>query len=254
MDILDLFLWFVIYSFIGWAYESVLFTIQEKHFVNRGFLNGPLCPIYGFGAILNLLIFEHTTNVFVLFFLAAVLTTTLEYLTAVVLEKVFNAKWWDYSEFPLNFQGRIGVISTVVFGIMSVVQIKYGHPFIGGLTDRLPDNFKMAFSFVILMLILFDFAFTVRHVLLLNGRLSEIQTAINAFFEKYSRRAGEFKNTLLVNFEGSEFYSDRIRTLFNLDRLQNLRLFKAFPKLQSLKYDGALRKLRDRLLGARKKP
>lgn len=250
MQLLDWVLWFFIYSFVGWTWETFLFTIQERRFVNRGFLNGPFCPVYGFGGLLLLLLLDNRTdNIFALFFLALVLTTVLEYITAVLLEKLFNAKWWDYSMFPLNFQGRISLISSVVFGIFSVLQIKFGHPFVKSLTDRLPENVKSVIVFLVIIYIFIDFSLTVRHVLILNGRLDEIQCAINCFFGKYAKRAGEFKNAILVSFEESEFYSERIRTLFSLDRFQNRRIIRAFPKLRSIKYDDALKKLRARVLG-----
>jgi uncharacterized membrane protein len=254
MHVLDLFLWFVVYSFIGWAWETALFTVQEKRFVNRGFLNGPLCPIYGTGALLLLWALNgRTDNLLALFLAALVLTTTLEYLTAVAMEKLFNAKWWDYSMFPLNFQGRISLISSLVFAVASVLLIRYLHPFVKGLTDRMPLEAKKILLFVFLIYILIDLSVTIRHVLILNGRLSEIQTAINGFFGKYARRAGELRNSILVSFEESEFYSDRIRTLFSLDRIQNTRLFRAFPRLRSTKYNDAMKKLKSRLLGSRNK-
>jgi uncharacterized membrane protein len=252
MHIVDLFIWFVVYSFIGWAWETALFTVQEKRFVNRGFLNGPLCPIYGVGGLLLIWALEgRTESLPILFLIALVLTTTLEYLTAILLEKLFNAKWWDYSMFPLNFQGRISLISSIVFGIMSVLLITVIHPFIQGLTGKMPVRAKQVFLLIFVVYLLADITVTIRHVLLLNGRLSEIQTAINGFFGKYARRAGDLKNAILVNFEESEFYSERIRSLFSLDRFQNRRIFRAFPKLRSIKYDDALKKLRSRLLRSR---
>ncbi|SHI19888.1 Uncharacterized membrane protein [Sporobacter termitidis DSM 10068] len=250
MHFMSLFLWFVIYSFIGWAWETVLFTVQEKRFINRGFLNGPLCPVYGVGALLLLWALNHKTGDTLLLFLAAlVLTTALEYLTALLLEKLFHAKWWDYSMFPLNFQGRISLISSVVFAVMAVLLIRYIHPFVSGLTGQISAGAKQVFFFIFTLYLVIDLALTVRHVLLLNGRLSEIQSALNCFLGKYTRLAGEFKNAILVSFEESEFYSDRIRILFNLDRLQSRRILKAFPKFRSLNYNEALCKLRDRLLG-----
>ena len=252
MNIFDLILWFFIYSLVGWVWETAQFTIYERRFVNRGFLNGPLCPIYGSGALLMLGAFwGRTENLYLLFFASLVLMTALEYMTAVLLEKLFKAKWWDYSRFPLNFQGRISLLSSLVFGVMCVLLIRYIHPFTKSMTDRLPPSAKRIFLIVFLLYILTDFVFTIRHVLILNGRLREIQCAINGFIGKYRRRAGEFKTAILVNFEESEFYSDRIKTLFSLDRLQNIRIFRAFPALRSLKYDDALKKLRSRLLGFR---
>lgn len=254
MQIMNLFLWFISYSFIGWAWETLLFTFQEKRIVNRGFLNGPFCPIYGIGALLLIWSLSgRTVNIFVLFLAALVLTTALEYVTGYLMEKLFNAKWWDYSMFPLNFQGRISLVSSLFFAFGAVLLVLFIHPFVIGMTDRLTVVGKQIILFVFIIYFFIDFSITTRHVLILNGRLSEIQAAINCFFGKYARRAGEFKNTIFVNFEESEFYSDRIRTLLSLDRLQNTRIFKAFPKLQSIKYDDALRKLKDKLMGSRGK-
>lgn len=248
MLLLDWFLWFFIYSFIGWAWETALFTVKDKRFVNRGFLNGPFCPVYGFGALLFLLVLNNIhASLLVLFLVAVVLATTLEYLTAVILEKSFHAKWWDYSMFPLNFQGRISLLSSVTFGIMAVLQILFIHPYIRGLTNQIPLNIKHILVVLIIMAGVVDLTLTVRHIFILNGRLSEIQGALNAFLSKHTKRAGELKNAILINFEESEFYSERIKTLFNLDRFQNRRLIRAFPKLKSEKYDDALRKLKDLL-------
>lgn len=250
MQLLDWVLWFFIYSFVGWAWETALFTVQERRFVNRGFLNGPFCPVYGFGGLLLLLLLDNRTdNILALFLIALVLTTVLEYLTAVLLEKLFNAKWWDYSMFPLNFQGRISLISSVVFGIFAVLQIRFAHPFIRSLTFQIPEDTKVVIVSLIFVYLLIDFALTVRHVLTLNGRLDEIQCAINCFFGKYAKRAGEFKNAILVSFEESEFYSERIKILFSLDRFQNRRILRAFPKLRSIKYDEAFKTLKARVLG-----
>jgi uncharacterized membrane protein len=252
MSIYDWFLWFIIYSFIGWAWETALFTIQEKRFVNRGFLIGPLCPIYGFGGLLLLMLLNNrTNNIFILFFSAAILTTSLEYLAAVIMEKLFHAKWWDYSMFKFNFQGRICLYGFIIFGLMAVGQLKYFHPFLTSQTGRLTGYVKAIVCLVIFLLIFVDFAFTLRHVLVLNGRLSEIQAAINDFISKYTKRNKEKKIELTEEFEESEFYSDRIKTLFRLDRLQNIRIIRAFPNLRSIRYDEALKKLKDKLIGSR---
>jgi uncharacterized membrane protein len=252
MIFLDLILWFFIYSVVGWVWETLQFTIYEKRFVNRGFLNGPLCPIYGTGALLLLWVFwGRTENIFILFFASIILMTALEYATAVLLEKLFQAKWWDYSKFPLNYKGRISLLSSLVFAVGSVLLIKSIHPFTKSLTDSLSLQSKQIFLYVFLLYIFIDMAVTTRHVLVLNGRLSEIQASINGFLAKYKKRTGEVKNTVAVNFEESEFYSERIRTLFRLDRFQNRRIFRAFPRLRSLRYDDALRKLRTRLIGVR---
>ncbi len=250
MHVLDWLLWFFLYSFVGWAWETALFTVQERRFVNRGFLNGPFCPIYGFGALLLLMFLDQrVNNVIALFFIAVILTTSLEYLTAVLLENLFHAKWWDYSMFPLNYKGRVSVVSSTVFGIFAVLQIKFIHPFVRSLTDQIPQYVKSIILFAVIVFLLIDLALTIRHVFIMNGRLSEIQGALNAFFGKYYKRAGDLKNSIRMSFEESEFYSERIRTLFSLDRFQNRRIIRAFPKLRSFLYDDALKKMKARLSG-----
>ena len=90
------FLWLMIYSIIGWVYESTICSIGHRKLINRGFLNGPYCPIYGTGAVLVLL-----------FFAGALVTCSLEYLTSWLMEKLFHARWWDYSKRKFNIGGRV---------------------------------------------------------------------------------------------------------------------------------------------------
>ena len=103
-----LFLWFLLYSFIGWVYESILVSISERQPVNRGFLNGPYCPIYGFGVILVCYSLEPIKeNIVVLYVGSVLLTTFLELITGFLLEKVFAQKWWDYTRERFNLKGDI---------------------------------------------------------------------------------------------------------------------------------------------------
>ena len=133
------FLWLMIYSVIGWVYESTICSIGQRKLINRGFLNGPYCPIYGTGAVLVLLVLGRIQNPVLLFFAGAVLTCSLEYLTSWLMEKLFHARWWDYSKRKFNIGGRVCLIGAVVFGAFSVVLILVLHPFIKSLTDRLTD-------------------------------------------------------------------------------------------------------------------
>lgn len=245
------FLWFITYSCMGWVYESIVCSIGERRLVNRGFLNGPLCPVYGFGSLASIFVLYHKmdNNVIVLFFAGMLLSCTVEYITAVLLEKLFNAKWWDYSNYRFNFQGRVSLIGAVVFGALSVLLIKYVHPIAVGLINQLPDWLQIALSLVIFIIVMLDLFVTVRHLLHLNARLKEIQTAINSFLGQYTKRAGELKDSILNKFEESDFYNERIKALFNLSRIQNMRIVRAFPDLRSLKYTDAFQKLKNILLG-----
>ena len=104
----NILLYFIIYSFLGWCLESVYKTILEKRFVNSGFLYGPLCPIYGFGAVIMILIFGLLPqNVFIIFLSSMILLTIWEYIVGVILEKLFKTKYWDYSNVKFNINGRV---------------------------------------------------------------------------------------------------------------------------------------------------
>ena len=145
------FLWLMIYSIIGWVYESTICSIGHRKLINRGFLNGPYCPIYGTGAVLVLLVLGRIQNPVLLFFAGAVVTCSLEYLTSWLMEKLFHARWWDYSKRKFNIGGRVCLIGAVVFGAFSVVLVLVLHPFVNSLTDRLTDaalNWICAILFV----------------------------------------------------------------------------------------------------------
>ena len=115
------------------------------------YLNGPYCPIYGTGAVLVLLVLGRIQNPVLLFFAGAVVTCSLEYLTSWLMEKLFHARWWDYSKRKFNIGGRVCLIGAVVFGAFSVVLVLVLHPFVKSLTDRLTDaalNWICAILFV----------------------------------------------------------------------------------------------------------
>lgn len=93
------FLLFIIYSMIGWTIEVLLQFIEKKRLINRGFLIGPYCPIYGFGAVVMTLILDkYQDNLIILFGMSMLICTVLEYLTSYIMEKLFKARWWDYSQ------------------------------------------------------------------------------------------------------------------------------------------------------------
>lgn len=137
MNICRYFLCFALFSFIGWAYESVYYTIQQRKIVNSGFLSTCFCPIYGIGALLILIVLGEIENTVALFFAGMALTGTLEYFVGWLLETLFHRRWWDYTGWPLNINGRICALSIAVFGIMAVLLVKVIAPFTFGIIGRL---------------------------------------------------------------------------------------------------------------------
>jgi len=161
MFIINGFLWFITYSFVGWAYETALFTIVLSHWTNRGFLHAPLCPIYGTAAVAAIaILYGRVKNIALLFFVGAFLAIVLEYITSVVLELLFDARWWDYSSRSFNIHGRVCLLGAVVFGTMVVVLIRLIHPQVEKLTSRIPNKAKIIIAIVIAGGIVFDFIIT----------------------------------------------------------------------------------------------
>ena len=129
IPILQNILLFFIYSFLGWVCETVYCSIGGRRFVNRGFLNGPLCPVYGFGALIVVWAMQPFYKSVLLTFVAGVvLTSILEYITGWLLETLFHLKLWDYSERFLNINGRVCLKNSLMFGILAVVTVFYIHP------------------------------------------------------------------------------------------------------------------------------
>lgn len=127
--------WFWIYSFLGWVWESCYVSAKEHRLVNRGFVAGPVCTIYGFGAVtVYLLLKPISGNMLLLYVGGVVVPTILEYVTALVMEQIFHTSWWDYSRNKYNFQGRICLGASLGWGVLSVVLFHVFHPVVSYLT------------------------------------------------------------------------------------------------------------------------
>jgi len=134
MILIELFFYFIVYSFLGWLIECMYCFLGSKKFVNRGFLIGPYCPIYGTAAVAMVYILRvYVDKPFALFVMAALITTTIEYITSYAMEKIFNARWWDYSHRPFNINGRVYLLNSIYFGILGFVLVYFVHPLIGKL-------------------------------------------------------------------------------------------------------------------------
>lgn len=124
-------LYFFIYAFIGWCLETVYAFMVFGHFVKRGFLFGPICPIYGFGAIILIINLEKIKdNNFIKFLVAMILFSVFEFVASWILEILFHQRWWDYSDAVLNLQGRICITFSVLWGLIGVLFSNIIHPFV----------------------------------------------------------------------------------------------------------------------------
>lgn len=167
--IYDLFLYFIFYSFLGWGMETCYCSICERRLVPRGFLYGPICPIYGTGVLLMILFFTPLKRNLVLFYAVAVaVMSSWEYFVAWLLESTTHMKYWDYSNFRFNLKGRICLWVALVWGILSYVVIFYIHPPIDARFDQIPLVLKYALCSALLAVLLTDAAFTIHHLALVS--------------------------------------------------------------------------------------
>lgn len=142
--------WFFIYSFLGWVWESCYVSVKSKKLVNRGFINGPFCTIYGFGAVsVYLILKDFDQNLLVLYIGGVLVATVLEYITGWLMETIFHTRWWDYSKKKCNLHGYICLGSSLAWGVFTVLLFEVFHPFVEWLTNLYPVSIgKIAVSVV----------------------------------------------------------------------------------------------------------
>ena len=150
---------FFVGAVLGWCMEVICKLFQFHRFINRGFLIGPYCPIYGFGtALLTALLSRFTRDPVAVFGLAILICGTLEYCTSWLMETLFHARWWDYSSKPFNINGRVCANTLIPFGLLGLGMIYFVKPFLFARFDRLPDAWVLGLSAGLTALLCADLA------------------------------------------------------------------------------------------------
>ena len=169
------FLLFMTYSVFGWCLEVVGKFITKGEFVNRGFLIGPYCPIYGSGAlIMTFLLNRYVDDKLVLFVMAIVVCSLIEYITSFVMEKIFHIRWWDYSNYRFNINGRICLETMIPFGILGVIGLCYVNPVLLNKFESLPNNIVTFSVFILGTLYIIDNILSFRIIYGLNDILTNV--------------------------------------------------------------------------------
>lgn len=189
-----LFLWiFFLYAFLGWCTEVSFAALVSGRFVNRGFLNGPVCPIYGFGVVIVLACLTPLKSNFLLLFLGSVfLTSLLELVTGFALEKIFHERWWDYSNEPFNLGGYICLRFSIAWGFACLFVVDILHPSILFLIRLVPHTLGWVLLAIFGAAMAVDLAATVRTIAKINRRLSQI----DELAAKIKDASNEFGETL----------------------------------------------------------
>ncbi len=155
-------LYFFIYSFLGWILETIFCLVTLGVFTKRGFLYGPVCPMYGFAAVGMIQLLKNVkTNTLGKFGICMIVFTVFEYIVAVLLESLFGLRWWDYSNEVLNFQGRVSLPYSIAWGIVGVIFVDKIHPTVKRKTqkieEQIPNKILVAFMYTSIAIILIDF-------------------------------------------------------------------------------------------------
>lgn len=199
---------FFIYAVAGWIMESTSISIRNKKFVNRGFLIGPVCPIYGYGVVLvSILLKKYQDDMIVTFFMSIIICGIIEYLTSFFMEKIFNARWWDYSQRKFNINGRVCLQNLVLFGIASCVIVYIVNPFIIGKLRLIPSTVQTVIISILLAIHLVDNIVSYKIILNLKQVSKEVKD-----------------NTIEI--------SEKVRKIIHNKSIFHRRLVNAFPNIK----------------------
>lgn len=267
---LFIFLLMITYSIIGWCGEMVYCSIGQRRLCEkRGFLNGPICPIYGHGALVVLIALHGGCSSPILtFFLGAILTSLVEYVTSFAMEKLFHMRWWDYSRYRFHLNGRICLLNSTLFGLASVVLCHFANPPIAAwLTNLFTIGAGVPLSIVILLIYLADIVLSVRSAIQIGDRLAKLHTvqeelsnkleemrseafqSVHATLEPLAEHTGELTARLeAVKAEAQQ----KLHTLYERQDIFERRLLHSFPTLQSIRHPETMKKWREYLMNRKK--
>ncbi len=256
-------LYFMIYAFFGWCLEVVYQALEHGKFINRGFLNGPYCPIYGFGVILVTGALDPLKgNLLILFAGSVILTSALELVTGFVLEKIFRMHWWDYSNERLNIGGYICLKFSLLWGVACIVTVRLIHPAVESFVTSLPHFIGVTAIIIFSIGFTSDMIVTIAAIIHIKQRITLLND-ISAEMRKISDKTGEKIFDAVENAKSRKDELDELsaaqRAKFNELKAKYKsayekkgyylkRIEKAFPKLH-LDTDNSFRqqlsKLRD---------
>lgn len=263
-------LYFFVYGFLGWCTEVIFAAFKQHRFVNRGFLNGPICPIYGVGVTLVIACLEaFQSNLLLLYISSVILVTVLEGVTGWAMDKLFHNKWWDYSKLPFNIGGYVCLLFSLIWGVACVFIVYFVHPLIHQVLSLIPHTAGIALIAILGIALLSDIIVTTSAIVKFNQYLELLKHITDELHAISNQIGAELYQNVMhvldmqessrqklddVKLEVSE--EIRMRIVELKTRAQNLgekvpkparRLLKAFPKLESRNYKAQLELFRQKL-------
>ena len=263
-------LYFFVYGFLGWCTEVIFAAFKQHRFVNRGFLNGPICPIYGVGVTLVIACLEaFQSNLLLLYISSVILVTVLEGVTGWAMDKLFHNKWWDYSKLPFNIGGYVCLLFSLIWGVACVFIVYFVHPLIHQVLSLIPHTAGIALIAILGIALLSDMIVTTSAIVKFNQYLELLKHITDELHAISNQIGAELYQNVMhvldmqessrqklddVKLEVSE--EIRMQIVELKTRAQNLgekvpkparRLLKAFPKLESRNYKTQLELFRQKL-------
>lgn len=261
---LDNMILFIIFCVAGWIWECVYMSISDKNLVNRGFLTGPYIPIYGFGGLLVQTAFGQwsngllTFNTLKIYIVGALSATILEYIVSYILELAFNARWWDYSDYKFNLNGRICLVASLFWGLISVVCVQIVNPYLIKVLHNIDRDIKLVFVASVASIMILDTINTIITVINLKTKLSTIYELENLKFNesmtKLSNISKDYRDNLgkveTLYKEYNKVIADKLSKSYKFINKDELRLIRAFPKFKFkyYKYQETLSRIKGTIL------
>lgn len=285
MELYYALLCFYVYGFLGWCAEVAFAAVKQRKFVNRGFLNGPICPIYGIGVVSVAEILQPIVDRIVLLYIcSAVIVTILEWLTGFLMEKLFHHKWWDYSNMPLNINGYVCVLFSIIWGAVCVIIIRHIHPAVYYVLTKLPFWLGIFGLLLLTAVLAADVYVTVTGTFKLNRRLEKMESIADELKSLSEQIGSNISKNVLDGLNKQEDTRQKVED--TLERLRDeteekkeyaeafreeqrvkvaalkakyrelaegqskvgRRIIKAFPHMQSRSHEKQFRELKESLL------
>lgn len=261
------FLMFLLFSFVGWCSEVLYVGIFFEHkFVNRGFLHGPICPIYGFGGLVILLLPPVLYTTWVpLFFASMFLCTCVEYFVSWLLEKLFHTLWWDYSHYKFNIKGRVCLLNSVLFGLMGVLGVHFIFPYVQDGINRLGDFWCTLSAEICGVALTVDLLFTLKRLVDFSSTMARIKMFAESLRDQYGHETW-FRNENIWDMmqsvkEHVDIKKDKAaaKVLARIDHIHQIRnrniefFMNRFPTMKSEHYHEELVLIRQKIKNRLKK-
>jgi len=230
-SVYDILMMFYFFAFAGWIYECTFVLLRDRKPINRGFLIGPILPLYGFGAVTVYLLLRPFSSIpTLLYFMGMVVATVLEYVTGWILERCFHTKWWDYSEEPYNFQGRVALIPSMFWGVLSLMMFDLLLPVANMVIESIPRRGGEIFLGAALLVTAADLSYTVITMINLRKQLEKLY-ALKKELDLLYREKSETSLKELLKYSASEL-SERLHFIKRNPWLGSRRILDAFPKMR----------------------